>query len=155
MAFDRRPGEMSMITSDDVRRVRESFALVIPIKEAAADLFYSRLFEIAPQVRGLFPQDLRDQKRKLMAMFATAVAGLHNLDRLVPAVKNLGARHVGYGAKAEHYAVVGEALLWTLERGLGEAFTPDVRQASTRVYSTLAAVMQAGAAELAELQAAE
>ena len=144
-----------MITSDDVRRVRESFALVVPIKEAAADLFYNRLFEIAPRVRVLFPDDLREQKRKLMAMLATAVAGLHNLDKLVPAVKDLGARHVGYGAKAEHYAVVGEALLWTLESGLGEAFTPDVRQAWTKVYSTLAAVMQAGAAEIAELQAAE
>jgi len=144
-----------MITSDDVRRVRESFALVVPIKEAAADLFYNRLFEIAPPVRRLFPDDLREQKRKLMAMLATAVAGLHNLDKLVPAVKDLGARHVGYGAKAEHYAVVGEALLWTLESGLGEAFTPDVRQAWTKVYSTLAAVMQAGAAEIAELQAAE
>jgi hemoglobin-like flavoprotein len=144
-----------MITSDDIRRVRESFALVVPIKEAAADLFYNRLFEIAPRVRVLFPDDLREQKRKLMAMLATAVAGLHNLDKLVPAVKDLGARHVGYGAKAEHYAVVGEALLWTLESGLGEAFTPDVRQAWTKVYSTLAAVMQAGAAEIAELQAAE
>jgi hemoglobin-like flavoprotein len=144
-----------MITSDDIRRVRESFALVVPIKEAAADLFYNRLFEIAPPVRGLFPDDLREQKRKLMAMLATAVAGLHNLDKLVPAVKDLGARHVGYGAKAEHYAVVGEALLWTLESGLGEAFTPDVRQAWTKVYNTLAAVMQAGAAEIAELQAAE
>jgi len=144
-----------MITSDDVRRVRESFALVVPIKEAAADLFYNRLFEIAPRVQVLFPDDLREQKRKLMAMLATAVAGLHNLDKLVPAVKDLGARHVGYGAKAEHYAVVGEALLWTLESGLGEAFTPDVRQAWTKVYSTLAAVMQAGAAEIAELQRAE
>jgi hemoglobin-like flavoprotein len=128
---------------------------VVPIKEAAADLFYNRLFEIAPRVRGLFPDDLREQKRKLMAMLATAVAGLHNLDKLVPAVKDLGARHVGYGAKAEHYAVVGEALLWTLESGLGEAFTPDVRQAWTKVYSTLAAVMQAGAAEIAALQRAE
>ena len=145
----------AMITSDDVRRVRESFALVVPIKEAAADLFYNRLFEIAPRVQVLFPDDLREQKRKLMAMLATAVAGLHNLDKLVPAVKDLGARHVGYGAKAEHYAVVGEALLWTLESGLGEAFTPDVRQAWTKVYNTLAAVMQAGAAEIAELQAAE
>jgi hemoglobin-like flavoprotein len=144
-----------MITSDDILRVRASFALVVPIKEAAADLFYNRLFEIAPQVRALFPDDLAEQKRKLMAMIATAVGGLHNLDNLVPAVKALGARHVGYGAKAEHYAVVGEALLWTLERGLGEAFTPDVRQSWTKVYGTLAAVMQTGAAEVVELQAAE
>jgi hemoglobin-like flavoprotein len=144
-----------MITPDDILRVRASFALVLPIKEAAADLFYKRLFEIAPQVRALFSDDLGEQKRKLMAMIATAVGGLHNLDTLVPAVKALGARHVGYGAKAEHYAVVGEALLWTLERGLGEAFTPEVRESWTKVYGTLAAVMQAGAAEVEELRAAE
>jgi hemoglobin-like flavoprotein len=144
-----------MITPDDILRVRASFALVVPIKDAAADLFYNRLFEIAPQVRALFPEDLREQKRKLMAMIATAVGGLHNLDSLVPAVKALGARHVAYGAKAEHYAVVGDALLWTLERGLGEAFNPEVRQSWTKVYGTLAAVMQAGAAEVAELEAAE
>ena len=144
-----------MITPDDILRVRTSFALVVPIKEAAADLFYNHLFEIAPQVRALFPDDLGEQKRKLMAMIATAVDGLHNLDALVPAVKALGARHVGYGTKAEHYTVVGEALLWTLDRGLGAAFTPDVRQAWTKVYGTVATVMQAGAAEVAELQAAE
>jgi hemoglobin-like flavoprotein len=146
---------MPMITSDDILRVRASFALVLPIKGAAADLFYNRLFEIAPQVRALFSDDLGEQKRSLMAMIATAVGGLHNLDTLVPVVKALGARHVGYGAKAEHYAVVGEALLWTLERGLGEAFTPEVRESWTKVYGTLAAVMQAGAAEVEELMAAE
>jgi nitric oxide dioxygenase len=144
-----------MITPVDILRVRASFALVVPIKDAAADLFYNRLFEIAPQVRALFPEDLREQKRKLMAMIATAVGGLHNLDALVPAIKALGARHVAYGAKAEHYAVVGDALLWTLERGLGEAFTAEVRQSWTKVYGTLAAVMQAGAGEVAELEAAE
>jgi hemoglobin-like flavoprotein len=144
-----------MIMPDDIVRVRASFALVVPIKEATADLFYGRLFEIAPQVRALFPDDLSEQKRKLMAMIATAVGGLNKLDALAPTVKALGARHVAYGAKAEHYAVVGEALLWTLERGLGEAFTPEVRQSWTKVYGTLAALMQAGAAEVVELQAAE
>jgi hemoglobin-like flavoprotein len=144
-----------MIMPDDIVRVRASFALVLPIKEAAADLFYGRLFEIAPQVRALFPDDLSEQKRKLMAMIATAVGGLNKLDALAPTVKALGARHVAYGAKAEHYAVVGEALLWTLERGLGEAFTPEVRQSWTKVYGTLAALMQAGAAEVVELRAAE
>jgi nitric oxide dioxygenase len=144
-----------MIMPDDIVRVRASFALVVPIKEATADLFYGRLFEIAPQARALFPDDLSEQKRKLMAMIATAVGGLNKLDALAPTVKALGARHVAYGAKAEHYAVVGEALLWTLERGLGEAFTPEVRQSWTKVYGTLAALMQAGAAEVVELQAAE
>jgi nitric oxide dioxygenase len=144
-----------MLTANDIMLVRASFARVVPIKNAAADLFYDRLFEVAPQLRRMFPADLRQQKQKLMAMLATAVGGLTDLEALVPKVKALGARHVGYGARAADYNVVGEALLWTLERGLGEAFTPEVRAAWTNVYGVLAATMQAGAAELPEMQAAE
>jgi hemoglobin-like flavoprotein len=88
-------------------------------------------------------------------MIATAVGGLNNLDKLVPAVKALGVRHSGYSVTAAHYGIVGEALLWTLERGLGEGFTPQVRSAWAKVYDVLAATMQAGAAEVAVLRAAE
>ena len=144
-----------MLTANDVMLVRASFARIAPIKNAAADLFYDRLFEVAPQLRRMFPADLREQKRKLMAMLATAVGGLSDLDALVPKVKALGARHVGYGARAADYNVVGEVLLWTLERGLADAFTPEVRTAWTKVYGVLAATMQAGAAELTDMQAAE
>jgi hemoglobin-like flavoprotein len=144
-----------MLTANDIALVRASFARVLPIKDAAADLFYARLFEVAPQVRTLFPDDLREQKQKLMAMIATAVGGLTDLEALVPKVKALGARHVAYGATAGHYEVVGEVLLWTLERGLGDSFTPGVRAAWTKVYGVLAATMQAGAAEVMELRAAE
>ena len=144
-----------MLTADDIALVRASFARVLPIKDAAAELFYARLFETAPQVRPLFPEDLREQKRKLMAMIAVAVGALDNPDALVSQVKALGARHVDYGATATHYAVVGWVLLWTLARGLGESFTPDVRAAWTKTYGVLAATMQAGAAEAIGLQAAE
>jgi hemoglobin-like flavoprotein len=144
-----------MLTADDIALVRTSFARVLPIKDIAADLFYDRLFEVAPQVRALFPDDLREQKQKLMAMIGTAVGALGDLDALVPKVKALGARHTDYGAKAAHYDVVGQALLWTLAGGLGESFTPDVRDAWTKVYGVLAATMQAGAAEAMELSAAE
>jgi nitric oxide dioxygenase len=90
-----------------------------------------------------------------MQMIATAVGGLNNLDKIIPAVKALGARHSGYGVTAAHYAIVGETLLWTLERGLGEGFTPEMRSAWAKVYGVLAATMQAGATEVAELRAAE
>jgi nitric oxide dioxygenase len=113
------------------------------------------LFVISPKLRELFPADLSQQKRKLMQMIAAAVAGLTNLDKLVPAVKALGARHAGYGVTVADYAVVGEALLWTLEQGLGEEFKPEVRSAWANVYDLLAATMQAGAAEVAGLRAAE
>jgi hemoglobin-like flavoprotein len=144
-----------MLTANDIALVRASFAQIVPIQDTAADLFYDRLFAIAPQLRKLFPADLREQKRKLMQMIAAAIGGLSQLDKLVPTVKALGARHSGYGATVAHYAIVGEALIWTLERGLGEAFTPEVRSAWAKVYDVLAATMQAGAAEVANLTAAE
>jgi len=136
-----------MLTANEIELVRASFAQVVLIQDTAADLFYDRLFAIAPNLRRLFPVDLCEQKRKLIQMIATAVGGLNNLDRLVPAVKALGARHSGYGVTATHYEFVGEALLW---RGLGKGFTPEVRSAWTNVYGVLAGTMQAGAAEVDE-----
>jgi hemoglobin-like flavoprotein len=136
-----------MLTAKDIALVRTSFAMVLPIKAAAADLFYGRLFEIAPQLRSMFPKDLKEQKAKLMAMIAAAVGGLHDLNTLVPHVKALGARHAGYGVTVAHYAIVGDALMWTLERGLADAFTPEVRSAWAKVYAVLAGTMQAGAME--------
>ena len=144
-----------MLAANEIELVRASFARVVPIQAVAADLFYDRLFAVAPKLRELFPADLREQKRKLMQMIATAVGGLNNLDKLIPAVKALGARHSGYGVTAAHYGIVGEALLWTLERGLGESFTPEMRSAWAKIYGVLAATMQAGAAEVANLRAAE
>ncbi|MBI3199301.1 MAG: hemin receptor [Rhodospirillales bacterium] len=129
------------MTPHQIKLVQTSFAQVAPIAATAADLFYGRLFEIAPQVRAMFPDDLSGQKKKLMAMLGTAVAGLSHLDTLLPAVRALGQRHAGYGVTAEHYAPVGAALLWTLEKGLGEAFTDDVENAWTTAYTILAGAM--------------
>jgi nitric oxide dioxygenase len=143
-----------MLTATDIALVRQSFARVVPI-QAAADLFYARLFLIAPKLRELFPADLSEQKRKLMQMISAAVRGLDDLDGLVPALRALGARHAGYGVTGADYAVVGEAFMWTLERGLGADFTPEVRSAWTKIYDVIATTMQAGAADRAELRAAE
>lgn len=135
------------MTPNQIKLVQTSFAQVAPIAATAADLFYGRLFEIAPQVRPMFPEDLREQKKKLMAMLGTAVSGLSNLDTLVPAVRALGRRHGGYGVRARHYAQVGSALLWTLEKGLGEAFTPEVRDAWATAYIVLSTTMMDAANE--------
>jgi nitric oxide dioxygenase len=124
-----------------VKLVQESFARVAPISETAAVLFYDRLFEIAPTVRAMFPADMTEQRKKLMAMLAAVVNGLANLDSILPAASALAKRHVAYGAKAEHYPVVGSALLWTLEKGLGDAWTSDVADAWTAAYGTLAGYM--------------
>ena len=129
------------MTPQQVALVQTSFQKVVPIAGTAADLFYDRLFETAPQVRSLFPDDLSEQKKKLMAMLGTAVANLHKLDTILPAVKALGERHKGYGVTPEHYAPVGAALLWTLEKGLGPDFTPDTKAAWTEAYTALAGVM--------------
>ena len=131
------------MTPNQIKLVQTSFAQVAPIAATAADLFYGRLFEIAPQVRAMFPDDLREQKKKLMAMLGTAVGNLHKLETILPAVKDLGQRHKGYGVTAAHYAPVGAALLWTLEKGLGPDFTPEVKAAWTETYTALAGVMTA------------
>ena len=134
------------MTPEQISMVQESFKKVVPIAGTAADLFYDRLFEIAPDVRAMFPDDLREQKKKLIAMLATAVGNLHQVDRIIPAVETLAKRHVGYGVKPEHYRPVGEALLWTLEQGLGGDFTPPVKKAWTETYVTLSGVMQGAVA---------
>jgi nitric oxide dioxygenase len=135
------------MTPNQIKLVQTTFAQDAPIAATAADLFYSRLFEIAPQIRAMFPDDLREQKKKLMAMLGTAVAGLSHLETLVPVVEALGRRHAGYGVKARHYASVGSALLWTLEKGLGEDFTPEVKDAWATTYIVLSTTMMNAANE--------
>ena len=109
------------MTPDQVKLVQESFAKVAPISDQAAVLFYDRLFEIAPQVKSMFPADMTEQRKKLMATLASVVNGFGNLESVLPAASALATRHVSYGARKEHYPVVGAVLLWTLEKGLGDA----------------------------------
>jgi hemoglobin-like flavoprotein len=133
-----------------VTLVQESWEQVLPIADTAAQLFYQRLFELDPSLRRLFTQtDMAEQRKKLMQMITVAVRGLTRLDELVPAVEALGNRHAGYGVTDAHYDTVATALLWTLEQGLGEGFTPDVREAWIETYAILANVMQNGARQTA------
>jgi nitric oxide dioxygenase len=141
------------MNSTQVKLVQESFAKVAPISEQAAVIFYDRLFEVAPAVRAMFPDDMTEQRRKLMGVLAAVVNGLSNLESILPAASALAKRHVGYGAKPEHYPVVGSTLLWTLEKGLGNAWTPDVAAAWTVAYGTLSGYMISeayGSAQAAE-----
>jgi len=125
--------------------VKESWEMVLPIKEAAAEMFYGRLFEVYPEVKPYFKGDMTEQGAKLMAMLNTAVNGLDNLEALLEPLKKMGANHVGYGVKNEDYDKVGNAFLWTLDKGLGDAFTDDVRDAWLITYTTVADVMKSGA----------
>jgi nitric oxide dioxygenase len=129
------------MTPDQVKAIQESFAKVAPISEQAAALFYGRLFEIAPSVKPLFRGDMKEQGRKLMATLAVVVNGLSNLDAVLPAASALAKRHVDYGVKPTDYEPVGAALLWTLERGLGEQWTPELSAAWARAYTILSDFM--------------
>jgi len=123
--------------------VQESFSTQVePIADAAASLFYARLFELNPDLRALFKSDPAAQRRVLMTMLGAAIRGLDQLDTLVPVVENLGRRHVGYGVQDRDYDTVGQALLDALQQGLGEGFTPELRDAWAEAYTLLAGVMR-------------
>src|SRR5437016_11466263 len=129
------------MTPEQVNLVQQSFAKVAPISEQAAEMFYGRLFEVAPQVKAMFPADMTEQRKKLMGTLAVVVNGLGNLGAVLPAASALAKRHVSYGAKAEHYPVVGGALLLTLDKGLGEAWTREVAEAGHAVECTMSGYM--------------
>ena len=129
------------MTPEQVKLVQQSFSRIVPIADKAAVIFYDRLFEIAPQVRSLFPSDMEEQRGKLMATLTAVIGGLTNLPLILPAASALAKRHVSYGARAEHYPVVGAALLWTLEKGLGDGWTPEVADAWGTAYGTLSGYM--------------
>ncbi len=137
-------------TEEQALLVQETFEKIAPIAEAAAEMFYHRLFELDPSVRPLFTGDMKEQGEQLMSMIATAVSGLNDLEKLVPTIKMLGLRHADYGVVDKHYDTVGEALLWTIERELGEDFTPEVKDAWVAFYTLLARIMK----EAAEAEAA-
>ena len=137
-----------MLTPEQITLVRDSWNQVVPIADQAAELFYGRLFELDPALQPMFKGDMTEQGRKLTRMIGVAVDGLDKLDEIVPAVQDLGVRHLEYGVKSSHYDTVGEALLWTLSQGLGETFTAEVEAAWTDVYTLLADTMK-GAARMA------
>jgi hemoglobin-like flavoprotein len=133
------------MTGRQIDLVQQSFEVVKPNSMQAARLFYQRLFELDASLRPMFRGDSEEQGRKLMQMLGVAVGALRRMDQVLPAVADLGRRHAGYGVRDEHYATVAAALLWTLDQGLGDAFTPDVRAAWIAMFETVTGVMRQGA----------
>ena len=129
------------MTPTQVSLVQSSFAKVVPIADTAAALFYDRLFTIAPSVKLMFKGDMAEQGRKLMTTLAVVVNGLTNLESILPAASALARRHTSYGVKPSHYATVGEALLWTLEKGLGDTWNAETASAWAAAYRTLSGFM--------------
>ncbi|NLR90773.1 MULTISPECIES: globin family protein [Flammeovirga] len=134
------------VSDRQVQLVQETFAMVAPIAEKAAEIFYTKLFDLDPTLKPLFKSDIKEQGKKLMAMLAAAVNGLNDLGALVPVVQDLGKRHVAYQVEDQHYDTVAAALLFTLETGLGDAWTDEVAEAWTTVYTVLATTMKEAAA---------
>ena len=137
------------MTPEDIKLIQDSWAKVLPISETAAELFYAKLFELDPKVRTMFKGDMKEQGRKLMAILNTAVNALKNVESIVPALQDMGKRHVKYGVKDEDYDTVGEALIWTLGAGLKDDFTEETKSAWIKVYTLVATTMKSAAAEMA------
>lgn len=133
------------MTPDQITLIQDSFAKVAPISDAAAEIFYARLFEIAPEVKPYFKGDMKEQGAKLMTTLGVVVNGLRDLDKIVPVAEALAIKHVDYGVKEEDYAPVGASLIHTLEQGLGDAFTPELKDSWVAAYTTLSSVMTTAA----------
>lgn len=129
------------MTPEQITRVQDSWQQVEGIADQAAALFYQRLFTQEPALKPLFKGNMEEQGRKLMSMIGVAVKGLDRLDSIVPAVQKLGERHKDYGVKPEDYNAVGQALLWTLDQGLGDAFDAETESAWAAAYTLLASTM--------------
>ena len=143
MLVYREEGGKVALGSEQKEMVRSTWAMVIPISDDAAQLFYGRLFEIDPSTKPLFAEtDMAEQGKKLIQTLDVAVASLDNLGNVRSAIEELGRRHVEYGVKEEHYDTGGEALLWTLEQGLGDEFTPEVKEAWAETYGLVATLMK-------------
>jgi nitric oxide dioxygenase len=140
------------MTPDQIEKIQASFAKVVPIAPAAAALFYDRLFTIAPEVRPMFKSNMVEQGKKLMASLGVIVRGLKTPETLIPMAQTMAVRHLAYGVRPEDYPKVGAALIWTLERGLKDDFTPDVREAWIAAYGILSSAMIAAAYPVEQAQ---
>jgi hemoglobin-like flavoprotein len=148
------PSGSAVITAAQVALVQSSFVHVLPIADAAGLLFYERVFTLAPGARSLFGDDIALQASRTMAAIGTAVDGLDDIEQVAPFLVRLGARHVRYGVVPEHFDVIGAALLWTLEQGLGDLFNAEVRDAWAAAFGVIASAMLAGMEQAASSLAA-
>jgi hemoglobin-like flavoprotein len=129
------------MTKHQIELVQKSWRYVSTNIITAGNIFYERLFEESPHLKPLFKGNMKEQENKLISMITFAVGKLHNIDEITRDVVALGARHNAYGVKEEHYHNVASALLWTLEKGLGDQWSAELKQAWTDLYTMLAGIM--------------
>jgi hemoglobin-like flavoprotein len=134
------------MTNDQIELVQSSFRQFLPLADSAAKTFYRRLFALDSSLKALFTNDMLTQGNKLMQFLGLAVVSLNKLEQLQPTLRTLGARHVTYGVLEPDYDTVGRALLWTLERTLGDSFTPELEKSWNDAYAMISSEMKAGAA---------
>lgn len=132
--------EFSEEATDDVR-IRRSWAKAVAAGDLVGRIFYSNLFEIAPESRAMFPEVIDDQAEKLLQTLNWIIDHLDDAESLIPAAESLAMRHVPYGVKADQYPAVGKALIATLRQGLGSEFTAEDEAAWLRVYAQLSSIM--------------
>ena len=130
------------MTPQQIELVKTSWAMVSGNADTVAALFYNKLFELDPSLRSLFKGNMKEQGKKLTLLLNIVVTQLDELDNLVPRIETLGQRHHRYGVQEAHFNTVGAALLWTLDQGLGPAFTPAVKGAWAHAYTVLASTMK-------------
>ena len=139
------------MTPKQIELVQSTFIKVLPAADAAAQIFYRRLFELDPSLRAMFTSDMRQQRKKLMDALKLVVSNLRTLDRVLPGIVALGRRHTGYGVQRSHYATVGQALIDTLKLGLGKEFTNEVSEAWLAAYTLLSKAMMESASDMGHL----
>jgi hemoglobin-like flavoprotein len=136
------------MNAEQIKLVQSSYKEFRPVADQAAEIFYDRLFEVAPEVKPLFKSNMNKQGTMLMSMMGIAVGNLDRLEIILPAIRALGQRHASYGVRNDHFAIVGETILWTLEQTFGPAFTPELKEAWAATYMTLAGVMKGAMQEI-------
>lgn len=136
------------MTDDQISLVKKSWKIFREIDPIlVGDVFYSRLFVKTPHVKHLFKSSKAEQSKKLIDMISMIIGRLDRLNEITEEIKQLAIRHVQYGVKPAHYVLVGDALLWTLQQGLGNDWTPDVQEAWVKCYTTLSDTMIAASTE--------
>lgn len=128
--------------------VQASWEKILPHRKHATAFFCEKLFELDPDLKRLFEGDAHNQARKMMLMLGQTVASLGRLEKVLPMLNDVAMKHIQVGAKEKDYSSVRSALIWTLEQGLAEAFTVDVRVAWNQTFSALVDVMQRASADL-------
>jgi hemoglobin-like flavoprotein len=138
------------MTPEQKDLIRNSFDALWPVHRRLAEQFYGRFFELAPDSRRLFPEDMERQHLKLMDTIAAIVGALDNREMFQSIIRHTGRKHAHFGVQPTHFVAFGDALIWGLQQQFGPAFTPDLKQAWIVLYEAVQGEMMRAAQTAAE-----